>query len=115
MDYTTLGRTGLKVSVMGLGCGGPSRLGTLTGCGKDDAMAVVHRALDLGINLIDTAPLYETEGVVGSAIEGRGRELVVLSTKVWIFEGAEGAFFFEKVGALLDSKMLLPLRVVIYS
>ncbi len=80
MQQTTLGRTGLDVSVAGLGCGGHSRLGLTTGGSEDDAIAVVHRALDLGINLIDTARAYGTEEVVGRALAGR-RDEVVLSTK----------------------------------
>jgi L-galactose dehydrogenase len=80
MELTTLGRTGLDVSVAGLGCGGHSRLGLTNGAGEDDAIAVVHRALDLGINLIDTARIYGTEEVVGRALAGR-RDEVILSTK----------------------------------
>ena len=55
MEYTTLGRTGLKVSVAGLGCGGFSRLGLGTGGSEDDAIAIVHQAIELGVNLFDTA------------------------------------------------------------
>jgi L-galactose dehydrogenase len=80
MELTTLGRTGLEVSVAGLGCGGHSRLGLGKGGGDADAIAVVHRALDLGINLIDTARIYGTEDVVGRALAGR-RDEVILSTK----------------------------------
>ena len=80
MDRTTLGRTGLAVSVAGLGCGGHSRLGLTNGGSEDEAIAVVHRALDLGINLVDTARAYRTEEVVGRALVGR-RDEVVLSTK----------------------------------
>jgi len=41
MDYTTLGRTGLKVTVMGVGCGGPSRVGKNTGKTESESVAVV--------------------------------------------------------------------------
>ena len=68
MDTTTLGRTHLKVSVAGLGGGGHSRLGTSYGKDFDHAVGVVRRALDLGVNLIDTATNYETEPHVGQAI-----------------------------------------------
>ena len=81
MDTTILGRTGLTVSVMGLGCGGHSRLGLATGKTEQDAIAVVRRALDLGVNFIDTAEAYGTEPVVGKALAGTPRENVVLSTK----------------------------------
>ena len=82
MEFTTLGRTGLKVSVAGLGCGGPSRLGL-----RDDpqsekrAIALVRQAIDLGINFLDTAQAYGTEAVVGKAIAGLPRDRVILSTK----------------------------------
>ena len=69
MEYTTLGRTGLKVSVAGLGCGGFSRLGMRTGKTEDEAVAMIHAALDLGVNLLDTAPPYGTEAVVGKALK----------------------------------------------
>lgn len=81
MEYTVLGRTGLKVGVAGLGCGGNSRLGLGRGKSADEAVALVHRALDLGVNLIDTAAAYGTEEAVGRAVRGRARDGVVVSTK----------------------------------
>jgi aryl-alcohol dehydrogenase-like predicted oxidoreductase len=81
MDYTTLGRTGLKVSVAGLGCGGFSRLGLGTGKSEADAIAIVRGALDLGVNLFDTAAAYGTEEVLGKAIKTVPRESVVICTK----------------------------------
>src|SRR5579863_9067234 len=80
MDYTNLGNTGLSVSVMGLGCGGHSRLGLSQG--HDHAVAIVRRALELGITLIDTAEGYRTEEAVGDAIKSVKRDEIVLSTKV---------------------------------
>ena len=81
MDYTILGRSGLKVSVAGLGCGGPSRLGLRQNKSTAEAVAVVRRALDLGVNFIDTAEWYGTEPVVGAAIADVPRPQLVLSTK----------------------------------
>ena len=81
MQYTTLGRTGLKVSVAGLGCGGNSRIGMGAGLSEAESVALVRQALDLGVNLIDTAAAYGTEGLVGKAIKGRPRESVVISSK----------------------------------
>ena len=81
MQYTTLGRTGLKVSVAGLGCGGNSRIGLGTGLSEAQSVALVREALDLGVNFLDTANAYETEGIVGKAIKGRPRDSVVISTK----------------------------------
>jgi aryl-alcohol dehydrogenase-like predicted oxidoreductase len=84
MDYRTLGRTGQSVSVMGLGCGGHSRLGMSQNKGEENAIGVVRRALELGVNFIDTAEAYGTEEVVGKALRAAGtpRASIVLSTKV---------------------------------
>lgn len=81
MEYTTLGRMGWRVSVAGLGCGGPSRLGTATGKSEQESIAVVRRALDLGINLIDTAEVYGTETIVGKALADTRRDHVIVATK----------------------------------
>lgn len=81
MDYTTLGRTGLRVSVAGLGCGGYSRLGKRTGQTEAESVALVRRALECGINLIDTAANYGTEEIVGKAIADVPRDNVILATK----------------------------------
>ena len=84
MEFTTLGRTGLQVSRMGLGCGGHSRLGQATGRSEAESIEVVREALSLGINFIDTAEGYRTEEIVGKAIRGTPRDQVVLSTKVHV-------------------------------
>ena len=81
MEYTTLGRTGLNVSVMGLGCGGPSRIGQNTGNTEEQSIAIAKYALESGINFIDTAEVYRTENIVGQAIKGYDRENLVISTK----------------------------------
>jgi aryl-alcohol dehydrogenase-like predicted oxidoreductase len=82
MEYTTLGKTGLKVSVVGLGCGGPSRLGLRDNANSQEhAIGIVRQAIDLGVNFIDTAQSYETEGIVGKAIAGIPRDRIVISTK----------------------------------
>jgi aryl-alcohol dehydrogenase-like predicted oxidoreductase len=88
MQSVVLGRTGLSVSVVGLGCGGHSRLGMTSGADEGQASRVVSAALDLGIDFIDTARAYGTEGAVGRAIRGR-RDSVVLSTKA-LPAGASG-------------------------
>jgi len=66
---------------MGLGAGGASRLGLGTGRTPDEAVTVIRRALDLGINIVDTAENYENEDVVGRALMGVPRSSVVVSTK----------------------------------
>ena len=81
MQYTTLGRTGLKVSVAGLGTGGFSKLGLGTGKSEDHAVGIIRAALDVGVNLIDTAAVYGTEDVVGKALRGVDRDSVVVCTK----------------------------------
>ena len=82
MEYRQLGRTGLEVSVMGLGAGGPSRLGQRDSLKTEaESIALVRGALDAGINFIDTAEAYGTEAIVGHAIAGRDRDKLVISTK----------------------------------
>ena len=81
MEYRQLGNTGLRVSLMALGCGGPSRLGLSTGRTTAQSAAVVQAALDAGINLIDTATAYRTEPLVAAGLRGRPRDRVVLSSK----------------------------------
>ena len=81
MEYVGLGRTGLRVSVAGLGCGGFSRLGLGRGKSEAEAEALIHQALDLGVNLFDTAAAYGTEAVLGKALAAVRREEVVIATK----------------------------------
>lgn len=82
-----LGNTGLKVSTMGLGCGGPSRVGKATGKTEAESITVIKQAWGSGINTIDTAEMYGTEEIVGKAIKGIDRSSLVLSTKKSIREG----------------------------
>ncbi|MDH3450916.1 MAG: aldo/keto reductase [Gammaproteobacteria bacterium] len=81
MQYTHLGRTSIEVSVAGLGCGGFSRLGLARGATRAQAADLVRRALDRGVNFIDTAANYGTEHIVGDAIAARDRTSVIVSTK----------------------------------
>ena len=85
MERVALGRTGLEVSVAGLGAGGHSRLGQSYGSSFQQSVDVVKAALDLGINFLDTAAVYRTEEIVGAAVKGR-RDNVVISTKVQIIK-----------------------------
>ncbi|HEX6417826.1 MAG TPA: aldo/keto reductase [Acidimicrobiales bacterium] len=87
MKYRSLGRTGLKVSPL---CLGAMMFGAWGNRDHDDAVRIIHAALDAGINFIDTADVYsagESEEIVGKALAGR-RDDVVLATK---FHGAMGA------------------------
>ena len=81
MEYKKLGRTGLKVSVASLGCGGGSALGRSTNKSEEYSINIVKRALDLGVNFLDTANIYGTESIVGKAIKNRTRDQVIISTK----------------------------------
>ena len=79
MEYRSLGRTGVPVSVIGLGC---MNFGRETPAAE--STQIIHRALDGGINFIDTANVYSrgvSEEIVGAALAGR-RDEVVLATKV---------------------------------
>src|SRR3954454_12543540 len=81
MEMRRLGRIGIKVSPYALGA---MMLGGIGNPDHDDSIRIVHRALDAGINVIDTADVYssgESEEIVGKALEGR-RDGVVLATKL---------------------------------
>ena len=92
MKQRTLGKQGLTVSALGLGCMGMSEF-----YGRRDdqeSIATIHRALDLGVTLLDTADMYgcgENEKLVGRAIKGR-RDRVILATKFGNVRGEQGEF-----------------------
>jgi L-galactose dehydrogenase len=104
MEYVALGRTDLKVSVAGLGCGGFSRLGLGTGKSEADAVALIREALDLGVNLLDTAAVYGTEAIVGEAIKSIPRDRVVITTKAWI-PRREGGSAADRAVQSLDNSL----------
>lgn len=81
MHYHPLGTTGLTVSVAGLGCGGNSPLGLGCVAGFDECVAVARAAIDLEVNLRDTAEVYGTEEIVGAAVRPYDRDKLVISTK----------------------------------
>jgi len=107
MDYRPLGRTGVSVSPL---CLGAMMFGAAGNPDHDDAIKIIHRALDAGINVIDTADGYsagESEQIIGKALAGGRRANVVLAVKFgppfdedpnhrgasrrWITEGVEGS------------------------
>lgn len=107
MDYRPLGRSGVSVSQL---CLGAMMFGAAGNPDHDDSIKIIHRALDAGINVIDTADVYstgESEQIVGKALAGGRRDGVVLATKVglpfgqdpnqrgtsrrWIRQAAEGS------------------------
>ena len=92
MQRRKLGREGPAVSAIGLGCMGIGIARTYTSSVRDDAQAVglIHRALDLGVTMLDTADVYgDSERQVGQAIRGR-RDQVVIATKFGFVAGAAG-------------------------
>ncbi|QCC48593.1 aldo/keto reductase [Halobellus limi] len=101
MEYTTLGETGLEVSRLALGCmnfgsGEPWMIDD-----EEQSREIIDRALDLGINFLDTANVYsrgESEEIVGRAIEEYDRSELVVATKVYhrMREGPNGAGLSRK-------------------
>ncbi|MSQ52657.1 MAG: aldo/keto reductase [Betaproteobacteria bacterium] len=93
----------MRASVAGLGGGGFSRLGLNTGKTESDAIALVREALDLGVNLIDTAPAYGTEAVIGRAISNSPRDKIILCTKTAIHRRDTFIPAKEVISSLEDS------------
>jgi aryl-alcohol dehydrogenase-like predicted oxidoreductase len=88
MEYRPLGRTGVQVSKL---CLGTMMFGAWGNQDHDDSIRVIHRALDAGINFVDTADVYsagESEEIVGKALKGR-RDDVVLATKFFMPMGED--------------------------
>jgi aryl-alcohol dehydrogenase-like predicted oxidoreductase len=82
IEHRSLGSTGISVSPL---CLGAMMFGAWGNTDHDDSIGIIHRALDSGINFIDTADVYsrgESEEIVGKALAGGRRESVVLATKV---------------------------------
>src|SRR6266540_5647178 len=89
MELRPLGRTGVSVSKL---CLGAMMFGAWGNPDHDDSIRIIHRALDAGINFVDTADIYsrgESEEIVGKALKGR-RDDVVLATKVHFPLSEEG-------------------------
>jgi aryl-alcohol dehydrogenase-like predicted oxidoreductase len=92
MEQRTLGKQGLVVSALGLGCMGMSEF--YAGATEVESIATIHRAVDLGVTFLDTADMYgpfKNEELVGRALRGR-RDQVVLATKFGNQRGPKGEF-----------------------
>jgi len=89
VNYRTLGKTGLDVSEVAVGCwqmGGVDGVNGWTGTNDKESVATIHRAQEIGINLLDTAEGYgkgHSEEVLGMALPGR-RDKFIVATKVWL-------------------------------
>ena len=92
MKQRKLGNQGLMVSELGLGCMGMSEFyGTPD---ENEAIATIHRALELGVTVLDTADMYgvgHNEELLGKAIQDR-RDQVILATKFGNVRGSDGSF-----------------------
>ena len=90
MEYRRLGRTGLDVSVLSLGTGGARQLGQKAGMSQTEQTRFVRRALDLGVNFIDTSSDYgESEVILGKALKGVPRDSYYLCTKWPAYDGMD--------------------------
>ncbi|HKW51568.1 MAG TPA: aldo/keto reductase [Candidatus Eisenbacteria bacterium] len=92
MTIRKLGRQGLEVSALGLGCMGMSEFYGQSD--ESESLATIHRAIDLGVTFLDTADIYgpfKNELLVGRAIQGR-RDRLVIATKFGNVRGADGSF-----------------------
>ncbi len=84
MIYRTLGNTGLRMPIMGMGTGGgPDPLGQASGIPEREIHRLLHRAFDLGITYFDTSPGYmDSEVILGRALQALPREDLIVSTKI---------------------------------
>jgi L-galactose dehydrogenase len=106
LKYRTLGKTGLKVSVLSFGAS--SLGGVFKPVEESVAIRTVHTALDLGINFIDVSPFYgytKAEEVLGKALRGIPRETYYLATKVGRYGDAEFDFSAQRSAKSLDQSL----------
>ena len=102
METTVLGRTGLRVTIAGLGCGGFSRIGIDKGI--DHAAGIVRAAYDEGVTFFDTAAIYTTQPAVGKGLRGVPRDSYVISTK-FTYADRDGNITAENMAASLERSL----------
>jgi aryl-alcohol dehydrogenase-like predicted oxidoreductase len=117
MQYRTLGRTGITVSQL---CLGAMMFGAFGNPDHDESIRIIHKALDAGINFIDTADGYsagESEEIVGKALAGGRRENVVLAVKFGVpfgedpnHRGASRRWITEAVEFVMQARMFASSR-----
>ena len=110
MIYRRLGKTGLNVSLLSFGTGGPRMFGQNMQMGLDGQRRLVKRALELGINLFDTARGYgESEAILGECLRGVPRDTYHIITKWWMDDNGKVALKDpeELVSAVNESLRLL--------
>jgi L-galactose dehydrogenase len=90
LKYRKLGSTNVDVSLLSCGTGGPSQFGQRTGLDDAGRAVLVARALELGINLFDTAEAYgDAEAMLGKALRGHSRDSYLIATK-WTYRLPDG-------------------------
>jgi len=110
MHYRQLGNTGLEVSILGFGgapLGGKDG-GAYGGFDEASAISALHRAFDLGVNLIDTSPYYgvtESETFLGKALKGINRDDYIMATKVGRYDFDLFDFSAERVTRSVDESL----------
>jgi D-threo-aldose 1-dehydrogenase len=106
MAKRRIGRTGVRVSLMGVGCGSLA-----TGGGQQKTAAMLDAAWEAGLRYFDTAPLYrDSERMLGEVLAGRGREDFVLSTKVGRFPAPAGERRFDFSREAIEGSLELSLK-----
>ena len=92
MQYRILGRTGLRVSLLSMGSGGPSQFGQKSAVSESDIGRLVHEALEAGINFFDSSAGYgESEAILGRILKDVPRESYIMATKFQAGRRSHGA------------------------
>ena len=109
MEHRTLGRSGLQVSLMGMGSGGHDPLGQKSGRPEAEMHKLLQRAYELGINYFDTSPGYlDSELILGRALKDLPRDDLIVSTKIPLAAGDAGqvhVMSHDEVAASVESSL----------